>query len=351
MRIIDILATAYKNADPEHLSEEAEKSDISLKVSTSVILSIASLTLTILNFTNQNWFMLGTTAVLTVGFIFCAILCGIFKKRVATILLMSILIGTIFTIYALTGENEGFAILWSLLVPSIAMSLIGLLPGTVIGAYFLVFFIILFYTPMRSVVQSYYTETFCIRFPVLYLTNFVAAILLSAQKEYYYQKTERMAYIDSLTGLSNRLQYDLIKNELEIHGKTDGLTIVSIDINRLKYTNDTFGHQAGDELIIGAAECITEAFVGAESVSRLGGDEFCVLTYQERSNVLKQIDTLKTLTENYKGKFISSVSLSVGTASAGFGAGTDFSGLEKAADAAMYSVKEEYYRQNGISRR
>ena len=135
MKIIKHLRTVYREPDPDRVTEETVRSDINTKVSTAVILSGASLLLTVLNIFNHNRFMLITTAVLTVGFAFCAVLCGVYKKRTATNVVMAFLIAGIFSIYALTGENEGFAILWILLVPLIAMNLIGLRVGTALSFY------------------------------------------------------------------------------------------------------------------------------------------------------------------------------------------------------------------------
>lgn len=55
------------------------------------------------------------------------------------------------------------------------------------------------------------------------------------------------------------------------------LSIVVIDIDGLKITNDTFGHNAGDELLKKAASIIRKVFRNRGSISRIGGDEFCVL--------------------------------------------------------------------------
>ena len=50
-------------------------------------------------------------------------------------------------------------------------------------------------------------------------------------------------------------------------------TVVMADINGLKEANDTLGHEAGDELIIGSAECLRNGFDGIDAIYRLGDDE------------------------------------------------------------------------------
>ena len=351
MKVLEIVRAAYRRTDSERLSEDSQKSDIHIKVSTALILGGASVILTVLNIINRNWFMTGTTAVLSVGFALCAVLSGIFRKRAATSILMAFLCAAVFSIYALTGENEGFAILWTLLVPAISMSLIGLRAGTALSVYFLVFLFAMFSPPMRGLVPDVYTETFQIRFPVLYLTSFASALILSIQKEFYFRKTEQMAYRDAMTGLFNRRYYDLMKSRAAEHPSFSLLTFVSLDINRLKYTNDTLGHRAGDELITGAADCIRKAFPDAEAVCRIGGDEFAVITYAQPDAVRQQIEVLRDSASSFTGTYITEILLSLGWASAAEHPGFNIGQLEKAADTAMYADKDHFYETSGLTRR
>ena len=351
MRIIRMTLSAYRSVKSKPMTQEAIRSDISVKVAASALLSAASAALTVFNIVKQYWFMAGTTLVLVVGFAASAILCGKYKKRNASAIIMAVLCGLIFTIYAVTGENEGFAILWTLLVPPIGMSLMGLHAGTALSAYFQLFLVALFYTPLNQTVAGFYTETFQRRFPVLYLTSFAAAVLLSVQKEFYYQKTESMAYTDALTGLYNRRYYDEMKTRIQQNNEISGMTLICIDLNRLKYTNDNFGHEAGNELIAGAAECMRNSFDDSAVICRTGGDEFTITSFKGTAAVHEQMDKLNQLTKEWKGKMVSGISLSCGVVSAADHPECSLAELEKTADAALYVEKEKYYRQNGIDRR
>ncbi len=86
---------------------------------------------------------------------------------------------------------------------------------------------------------------------------------------------ERRATIDGLTGLPNRAAFDEALTQLrcELPGSW-GLFIV--DIDNLKVTNDTFGHDVGDALLRAAGQRIAEAMV-PDKVFRTGGDEFTVI--------------------------------------------------------------------------
>lgn len=102
----------------------------------------------------------------------------------------------------------------------------------------------------------------------------------------------RMAYKDVLTDLGNRAAFTKAKEELASE-KSAGFVVM--DINNLKQTNDHFGHQAGDELISSAAECISQVFQGTGKAYRIGGDEFVVIVKDATEEYLQQL--LKRLEE------------------------------------------------------
>lgn len=81
---------------------------------------------------------------------------------------------------------------------------------------------------------------------------------------------------DSLTGLYNRVYFEEELRRLD-SGRFDPVSIIYCDLNGLKIMNDVFGHSAGDELIISAANFIRSHFRVADVVARVGGDEFAVL--------------------------------------------------------------------------
>jgi diguanylate cyclase (GGDEF)-like protein len=88
-----------------------------------------------------------------------------------------------------------------------------------------------------------------------------------------------MALHDSLTGLAAR---PLLQDRLNVgveaakRHKT-GLALLMVDIDRFKQTNDTYGHQAGDEVLRMAAQHLLQAVRKTDTVARIGGDEFVVL--------------------------------------------------------------------------
>ncbi|CAN0553290.1 unnamed protein product, partial [Ectocarpus sp. 8 AP-2014] len=93
---------------------------------------------------------------------------------------------------------------------------------------------------------------------------------------------ERQASIDSLTGLPNRASFDAALGWLSCD-KPGTWALMVVDLDNLKTINDTFGHQAGDNLLQGVAKRIRESVL-PDHVFRVGGDEFAVIL-QESSAV------------------------------------------------------------------
>jgi diguanylate cyclase (GGDEF)-like protein/PAS domain S-box-containing protein len=89
---------------------------------------------------------------------------------------------------------------------------------------------------------------------------------------------------DSLTGLFNRTYF-----EQQMSTVKGGCSIIVFDIDGLKLVNDTFGHIAGDSLLINAATIIQSALGDGLSLARIGGDEFAVLIPHSNRELIHQI--------------------------------------------------------------
>ena len=131
----------------------------------------------------------------------------------------------------------------------------------------------------------------------------------------------------------------------------ESLVAFSIDINGLKRVNDTLGHEAGDELICGAAACIKNVFDEVGSCYRTGGDEFIVLANMSKKEAVKCVQDIEKLTKNWTGSLVDSLALSVGYAVLEEHKDCNCSELIQVADKQMYMAKDEYYRTTKIDRR
>lgn len=157
---------------------------------------------------------------------------------------------------------------------------------------------------------------------------------------------------DALTGVSSRHAYSQALKALDAAGPLpEDYAAFTIDINGLKQVNDTLGHEAGDELIIGAARCIEKVMGEASDCYRTGGDEFVVMTRMPADAAEMALVHLRRETDRWQGRTVKSLSLAVGYALAGDNPDLNAEKLVKAADMAMYAAKAAYYRENGVDRR
>jgi diguanylate cyclase (GGDEF)-like protein len=93
------------------------------------------------------------------------------------------------------------------------------------------------------------------------------------------QMLERSAYTDSLTGLLNRRALSEHLRRAAAHARRRGepLSILMIDLDQFKETNDQFGHDAGDRVLRAFAECMSGVLRAEDVCGRWGGDEFVMI--------------------------------------------------------------------------
>ncbi|ASC73789.1 sensor domain-containing diguanylate cyclase [Halomicronema hongdechloris C2206] len=96
------------------------------------------------------------------------------------------------------------------------------------------------------------------------------------------EHAQLQAHTDSMTGLYNRRGWDLLMATEEERCRRYGspATIFVLDLDWLKQINDTLGHQAGDQVIMAAANHLRQTVRASDVVARLGGDEFAILAVE-----------------------------------------------------------------------
>lgn len=160
------------------------------------------------------------------------------------------------------------------------------------------------------------------------------------------EKINFLAFNDELTKLPNRRYFDQLLEKELYNAKTKGesLFLMSLDLDRFKYINDTFGHSAGDLLLKEIAKRLNKVFGNKGIVARMGGDEFTLLmtNVQSITKVLEMAQKILSIVK--KPVEIKNNEILV-TASIGIvqypGDGYDSETLMIKADQAMYLAKEK----------
>ena len=156
---------------------------------------------------------------------------------------------------------------------------------------------------------------------------------------------ERLAFHDPLTDLPNRLLFTDRATIAFANAKRDGtrVGVVFLDLDRFKLVNDSYGHDAGDEVLCGVARRLREQIREVDTVARLGGDEFTLIMpgLRQTSDVAK---VASKLLDVFHLPIFSGGRELVVTASIGISMfpddGSDAESLLKRADAAMYRAKK-----------
>lgn len=154
-----------------------------------------------------------------------------------------------------------------------------------------------------------------------------------------------LAYRDSLTGIKNSTAYSeaVVEYNKDINLDNPVFGVLVADINNLKKTNDTYGHDIGNELIVHSARILTETFKKS-SVFRIGGDEFVVIL---KGNDLDKCHTLiekmdAAFAEDYINVNETNVPVSIARGVAVYDPVVDkvYNDVFERADHAMYINKE-----------
>ena len=118
-----------------------------------------------------------------------------------------------------------------------------------------------------------------------------------AQREATQQVLADLSVTDYLTGARNRRYFmKTLRAELERADRIDPPAVLLIDIDRFKSVNDTYGHQAGDVVLVAVADRLAGSIREGDTVARYGGEEFAVLlpempdleTLEERAETIRR---------------------------------------------------------------
>lgn len=184
------------------------------------------------------------------------------------------------------------------------------------------------------------------------LTRVVFTVQIIDDEKKKEQKLVKNANTDPLTGLYNRRAYEKDINVVKTNGIGDyDFVMMGIDINGLKTVNDSQGHDVGDEIVTGAADCIKRCLAPYGKAYRIGGDEFAVVIYADRDKLDEIIEDFDQAVLDWRGQKIEYLTVSYGCAFSDEATDDGIEGLIKLADKRMYEAKEAYYKNKGVDRR
>lgn len=213
-----------------------------------------------------------------------------------------------------------------------------------IAPMFLAMYLRAFYPPRRGVILVVVLAVASVvalalaPFHKLYIDYFIFAIAIFGAAESFGVVMRALvgaACTDPLTGVFNRAGWEIATADLLARARSGAIrvTVIALDIDHFKTINDTEGHLAGDQHLIGRAQAWRDMAPASAVLARLGGDEFAVCVAERAGPVPTAAD-----------RFVDGVRLrtpgtSIGIASAS-GDGAEIATLLAAADADLYAAKQ-----------
>jgi diguanylate cyclase (GGDEF)-like protein len=159
---------------------------------------------------------------------------------------------------------------------------------------------------------------------------------------------ETMSLTDGLTGVANRRCFDrTLESEWNRAVRTgESLSLMMIDIDYFKRLNDRYGHQAGDNCLVGVARALRDCLPrSGDLLARYGGEEFAVIlpnTNTEGTSIVaeKMQDVVRGLAVENESSIGLYVTLSIGVATHRFPTDSTLLQLLEETDKALYAAKE-----------
>jgi diguanylate cyclase (GGDEF)-like protein len=196
--------------------------------------------------------------------------------------------------------------------------------------------------PLDSILSLWRTEAVRLGAIIMALISFVLAVTVFSAREIGRRamaedRLEELATTDALTGLKNRRKFDAEWRRAARHQLP--LALLMIDADHFKAYNDSFGHQAGDQVLVGIAICISDSLRRAgDCAARYGGEEFAVLLPgHSAAEAVRVAEMIRLKVQQWSGP--KTVTVSVGVASLTPQAKMEWSLLLNAADRALYAAK------------
>ena len=160
-----------------------------------------------------------------------------------------------------------------------------------------------------------------------------------SERKVFEAELRNLAVTDTLTGVWNRRHgTELLAADLSARRPGQALSLLMLDIDHFKTINDTFGHQAGDHVLIEIASRLRRSLRGSDMVARWGGEEFVVLLRDcALPDALRVAEDIRAAIAELPFGAMGSLTVSVGVAEAR--ASEDLTTWLERADQALYRAK------------
>jgi len=123
-------------------------------------------------------------------------------------------------------------------------------------------------------------------------TYYISVVVDVTERKALMDSLQNLADMDSLTGLHNRRYYTEELDRLvdrSLRRQTYSCAVLFIDLDNFKYINDSYGHHAGDRVLIEVSTLLQEKVRKSDLLARLGGDEFAVILYDVNVQSAREI--------------------------------------------------------------
>lgn len=176
-----------------------------------------------------------------------------------------------------------------------------------------------------------------------FLVGVAACFSQAVRNALQHGKMKDLAMRDGLTELFNRRTFDeSLANKIKCPD-TRPVSLLIIDLDNFKQVNDTFGHQAGDQVLKTFAKILKESCRGQDLVARFGGEEFAIILSQTKAATAHAIaqrirNRLEKTVFTFDDRQLQ-MTASIGLATCQEGTTVSASNLVKQADRALYQAK------------
>ena len=195
------------------------------------------------------------------------------------------------------------------------------------------------------------TTTSIIIFLIAFMMmGIVFTVIMIREKKTSKELRERreISITDDMTGLFNRRAYEEDCLKIQETDLVSRMTLIMMDLNGLKSVNDTYGHMAGDELIIAAAKCVQTSMGKYGKVYRIGGDEFMAFMECNSDQLHDMIHTFEHVVNSWKGTYPCKLSISKGVVVCKEHEKLTFEEIKELADKLMYEDKNKHYESEAM---